>query len=189
MDDSLQTDHDRIGGLAGRIAPVGRRLLGRQARLRRATGQRLGEAVAARHEPPKAAEAARRLAPVRLVTRSAAAPAAASSAAPGPAESGWEPSTTESTVLPGMSDWAAEWMFGDQGTALATGDPWMGGIGLEPRTPEQKRLSRVKRGGLEVSRGAKILEGDEQPPAPPEPGEAPSPPAPRRLARAPRTTE
>ena len=84
MDDAPQTEHGTR--LARLIAPVGRRVLGRHARLMRASGLRLGEAVAARHEPPEAAKAARRLAPVRLVTRAPAAappaPAVAARAAP-----------------------------------------------------------------------------------------------------------
>src|SRR5689334_1455295 len=110
MNDAPQTSG---AGLAARIAPVGRRLLRRHARLMRASGLRLGEAVAARHEPPEPAKSARRLAPVRLVTRSSAPPAApAPSAAGAP---GWEASPTESTVLPGVSDWGAEYLFGDAG--------------------------------------------------------------------------
>src|SRR6185295_6308855 len=108
------------GGLARRIAPVGRRLLGRHARLMRASGRRLGEAVADRHQPPAPAVAARRLAPVRLVTRSPA-PESPPVSAPG-----WEPSATESTVMPGISDWAAEYLFGDAGTAVSSGEAWMG---------------------------------------------------------------
>ncbi|HEX5619427.1 MAG TPA: hypothetical protein VFX51_13465, partial [Solirubrobacteraceae bacterium] len=175
MDDTPQTEHGT--GLAGLIAPVGRRVLGRHARLMRATGLRLGEAVAARHEPPEAAKAARRLAPVRLVTRAAApAPAAAAPAAPGaPAAPASPPSGTESTIMPGLSDWAAEYMFGDADAAVSTAQPWMGGAGLTPRTPEERRLSRIKRGGPEVARGAKILEGDETLPAA----------SPKRLARRP----
>ena len=64
-------------------------------------------------------------------------------------------------MLPGISDWAAEWMFGDGGTAVAQAEPWAGGAAVKPRTPEEKRLSRLKRGGPEVSRGARILEGDD----------------------------
>src|SRR5215218_6937285 len=126
MDDAPQTEHG--SGLAGLIAPVGRRVLGRHARLMRASGLRLGEAVASRHEPPEPAKAARRLAPVRLVTR---APAAAPPA-PAPAPS-WEPSSAESTVMPGVSDWAAEYLFGDAGAAVSSGDAWAGGAGLKPR--------------------------------------------------------
>ena len=74
-------------------------------------------------------------------------------------------SATESTILPGVSDWAAEWMFGDESSAISTAQPWMGGAGMSPRTPEERRLSRIKRGGPEVARGARILEGDEAPAA------------------------
>src|SRR5687767_14093381 len=107
MDDGSRT-HDFVA----RIAPVGRRLLGRQARLLRATGATLGEAVARRHETPDSARAAQRLAPVKLVSRSAApaaaAPAAAAPPAPDAGGSGFDASGESSTVLPGISDWAAE---------------------------------------------------------------------------------
>src|SRR4051812_20115226 len=121
MKDAPQTEHGK--GLAGRIAPVGRRVLGRHARLMRASGLRLGGAVAGRQDPPEAAKAARRLAPVRLVTRSPAPPAATAPAAS--AEPAWQPSSTESTVMPGVSDWAAEYLFGDASAAVSSGDPWM----------------------------------------------------------------
>src|SRR5919198_3904078 len=173
MNDVSQTSG---AGLAAKIAPVGRRLLGRHARLMRASGLRLGEAVAARHESPGPAKAARRLAPVRLVTRASspppAAPTPANSSPPGES---WEPSATESTVMPGVSDWGAEYLFGDASAAVSTGQGWLGGAGLQPRTPEERRLSRLKRGAAEVGRAAKILEGDETPP----------PPARKRLARRP----
>src|SRR5215212_10191033 len=158
MNDASQTEHG--SGLAGLIAPVGRRVLGRHARLMRASGLRLGEAVAARHEPPDAAKAARRLAPVRLVTRSAA-PAAGAPAAPAAAasaEPAWQPSSTESTVMTGVSDWAAEYLFGDATAAVSSGDAWMGGAGITPRTSEERRVSRLKRGAPETARAAKILE-------------------------------
>src|SRR4051812_25584816 len=146
-------------GLAARIAPLGRRLLGRHARLLRATGYSMGHAVAERHEPPGAARAARRLAPVRLVSRSAAPRAA-------PVGPAWQPSTTESTVMPGVSDWGAEYLFGDAASAVSSGDAWLGGAGLTPRTPEERRVTRAKRGAAEVAREARILEGDERPPVP-----------------------
>src|SRR4051794_41851020 len=98
MDDVPKTS------FAARIAPLGRRLLGRHARLLRATGASLGHAVAQRHEPPEPARAARRLAPVRLVSRSAGPAAApASGSGPRPAEPAGEPSPPESTLLPGGS--------------------------------------------------------------------------------------
>src|SRR5919108_3234743 len=181
MADGPQTDQAGLSGLVSRLAPVGRRLLGRQARLQRATGRQLSEAVASRHEPPEPARAARRLAPVRLVTRSAApgvgapaAPAPAPAPAPSPAaEGGWEASSSQSTILPGMSDWAAEWMFGDETAAVQAAHPRMGGAHLKPPTPEERRLSRIKRGGPETARAARILEGDEQAPAGRTPEEQP----------------
>src|SRR3954453_23073321 len=99
MDDVPKTS------FAARIAPLGRRLLGRHARLLRATGYSMGHAVAERHEPPAPARAARRLAPVRLVSRSGApVRASASGSGSASAEPAWQPSATESTVLPGVSD-------------------------------------------------------------------------------------
>src|ERR687896_6886 len=120
---------------------IGRRLLGRQAAIARGSGVRLARAVAGRHERPE---------PV---------PAAAE-----PAAEPWVPSPTESTITPGISDWGAEWLFGDADTALATGTPFMGGAGVAPPTPEEKRVARARRGAPEVGRGAKILEGDERAP-------------------------
>src|SRR4051794_26885825 len=166
MDDVPKTS------FAARIAPLGRRLLGRHARLLRATGYSMGHAVAERHEPPAPARAARRLAPVRLVSRSGAplrapAPGAGSGSASARGEPAWQPSATESTVLPGVSDWAAEYLFGDATSAVSSGDAWLGGAGLTPRSPEERRVSRAKRGAADVARETKILEGDERPPVPP----------------------
>src|SRR3954468_20207655 len=109
--------------MLGRRSLVGTRLLGRQRRIARATGLSLSEAVAGRHEPPKSVEGATRLAPVKLLMRQSSAPAparpapaapAAPPSAPAAAPSGegedWSASTTESTVVPGMSDWAAEYL-------------------------------------------------------------------------------
>src|SRR4051812_9054120 len=176
-------------GLAARIAPLGRRLLGRHARLLRATGYSMGHAVAERHEPPAPARAARRLAPVRLVSRSGPpgrAPSSGSGLGPGSTEPAWQPSATESTVLPGVSDWAAEYLFGDATSAVSSGDAWLGGAGLTPRSPEERRVSRAKRGAADVARETKILEGDERPPAPPDPERLarprPTPPPPHAPA-------
>ena len=149
---------------------IGRRLLGRQAVVARGSGLRLGRAVAGRHERPEPVRAAMRLVPKReTLARSAApAPAPAAPAAAAEAEA-WVASPTESTIAPGMSDWGAEWLFGDADAAMATGTPFMGGAGVAPPTPEEKRIARMKRGAPEVGRGAKILEGDEQLPPPAEP--------------------
>src|SRR5215207_2799968 len=100
---------------------IGRRLLGRQAVVARASGLRLGRAVAGRHEPPEPARAALRLVPRRAPVARSVAPAAAA-----PAAEAWVPSQTESTVMPGVSDWAAEWLFGDGDAAVATGTPFAG---------------------------------------------------------------
>src|SRR3954454_5626946 len=188
--------------MLGRRSLVGTRLLGRQRRIARATGLSLSEAVAGRHEPPKSVEGATRLARVKLLMRQSAAPAPAPAApaapaaaaappsAPAAAPSGegedWSASTTESTVVPGMSDWAAEFLFGDEQVARAAADPWAGGLGVTPRTPEERKLSRLKRGAPEAARGARILEPGDEPPATaptesiartPAPSAAPAPPA------------
>src|SRR5215212_6179740 len=90
---------------------IARRLLGRQAAVTRATGLRLGRTVARRHERPEPARAAVRLVRRKAGVARAAAPAA--SAAPAPAAESWTPSPTESTITPGISDWGAEWLFGE----------------------------------------------------------------------------
>ncbi|MGI8779136.1 MAG: hypothetical protein ACR2L8_03010, partial [Solirubrobacteraceae bacterium] len=166
---------------------IGRRLIGRQAAVTRASGLRLGRAVTGRHERPEPARAALRLVPkpAGLARTAAAVPAALAGA------ESWTPSTTESTITPGISDWGSEWLFGDADAAVATGSPFMGGAGISPPTPEEKRVARLKRGGPEVARAARILEGGERPPAA-EPGgpppSAPEPDAPAAAgpARAPR---
>ena len=112
---------------------IGRRLLGRQATVTRASGLRLGRAVAARHAKPEPARAAVRLVPRTGVARSAApgapapaAPAGPAAPAPAPAAAApaapahdWDASPVESTIAPGLSDWAADWLFGD-GVPLET---------------------------------------------------------------------
>src|SRR5688500_18381800 len=149
---------------------IGRRLLSRQAAVTRAAGMRLGRIVTARHETPEPVRAAMRLVPnpAGIARAAAAAPAPAPAApapAPAPAASeAWVPSPTESTIVPGISDWAADWMFGDGDTAVAAGDPFVDGA-IPPRTAEEKKLARLKRGGPEVARAARILEGDELPPS------------------------
>src|SRR5215211_3036630 len=173
---------------------IGRRLLGREARLTRASGLRLGRAVAARHERPEPVRAAMRLVPKKAGVARAATPA------PAPAADQWVAAATESTIVPGISDWGAEWLFGDSDEAIATGRPFMGGAGVDLPTPEEKRVARTKRGGLEVGRAARIREGDEEPAAaagparvsrsPAEaPASTPAPPDPaptkRRVARTP----
>src|SRR5919108_110878 len=143
---------------------IGHRLLGRQARLTRASGLRLGRAVAGRHERPEPVRAALRLVPKKAGVARAAAPAPA----PALAEEQWVASPEESTILPGVSDWGAEWLFGDADAAVAAGTPFMGAESAV-RTPEEKRVARIKRGGPEVARAAKIIEGPEQPPPTPGP--------------------
>src|SRR5215207_8857566 len=162
---------------------IGRRLIGRQATMARASGLHLGRSVAARHGKPEPVRAAMRLVPkpAGLARSAAAAGPAAAAAAPAAAasaEPAWEPSPTQSTIAPGLSDWASEWLFGDGDAAIATGTPFMGGAGIAPPTAESKRVARVARGGPEVARAAKIFEGDDGPPRPePERAGAPEPPA------------
>src|SRR5688572_19545963 len=97
---------------------IGRRLLSRESKVTRASGLRLGRTVAGRHERPEPVRAAMRLVPRAAgVARTAAPPGPA--AAPAPAAGGWVPSATESTIMPGISDWASEWLFGDADAAVA----------------------------------------------------------------------
>ena len=138
---------------------IGRRLLRREAAVTRSSGLRLGRAVARRHERPEPVRAAMRLVPKPAGVARAAAPSPAAAPAPAPAADAWVPSATESTIMPGISDWGSEWLFGDADTAVSTGAPFAPGSDYTPRTPEQKRLSRLKRGGPEVARAAKIVEG------------------------------
>src|SRR5918995_6416405 len=145
---------------------IGGRLLGRQATMSRASGLSLGRSVTARHGKPEPVRAAMRLVPKPAgIARAAAAGGAAASPAPAPAPAApapaWEASPEQSTIAPGMSDWAAEWLFGDGDAAVASGTPFMGGAGVAPPTPEEKRLARIARGGPEVARAQKIFEGDE----------------------------
>src|SRR5215208_5791847 len=172
---------------------IGRRLIGRQATMARASGLHLGRSVAARHGKPEPVRAAMRLVPkpAGLARSAAAGPGAAAPAAGASAEPAWEPSPTQSTIAPGLSDWASEWLFGDGDAAIATGTPFMGGAGVAPPTSESKRVARVARGGPEVARAAKIFEGDEGPPRPAhEPqraraAETPAAPAEPTVARTP----
>ena len=138
---------------------IGRRLLGRQAAVTRASGLRLGRAVAGRHERPEPVRAAMRLVPKRAgVARCGGAAAAAPAA----------PAEGMGAVGDREHDHAGHLRLG-LGVAVRrraarryrTGSPFMGGAEHKPRTPEQKRVSRIKRGGPEVARAAKILEGDD----------------------------
>src|SRR5215208_5189839 len=128
---------------------IGRRLLGRQATVTRASGLRLGRAVAARHGKPEPVRAALRLVPRAGLARSSApgAPAAAGPAAPGGAPAApagpppaaapahdWDASASESTIAPGLSDWAADWLFGDGDAAVSSGTPFMGGATVGRQT-------------------------------------------------------
>ena len=178
----MDQSRDGQDGLRPVIAPLGRRLIGRSAKMTRASGLTLGRTVAQARRP-KLLPAATRLVPYSVAREPAGTAAPAAAAAP--AESGgedWTASTTESTVLPGISDWGAEYLFGDAAAAQSDGEPWMGGAGLQPKTPEERRLSRLARGGLEMGRGAKILETGETirqgtpPPSSPSYPEAPAPP-------------
>src|SRR5918998_1149290 len=95
---------------APRHMKLGRRIAGRHAAVARASGLRLGSAVASRHQKPEPVRAAMRLVPKPAgLARAAAAPApAAGTPEPEPAQPAWTPSPTDSTVMPGISDWAAD---------------------------------------------------------------------------------
>src|SRR5205085_11686628 len=82
----------------------------RRRRLRRASDRRLAENVAERRRPKRLA-ASRRLAPRPVVTPAAAAPVVAA---------------------PGLSDFAARWMFGD---GVAEGTPFAGGAAADYERP------------------------------------------------------
>src|SRR5689334_14566096 len=109
--DEAKERQDRHSTVVGQL---GRRVLQRHSR-RAPSGTRLAEAVARRHEPPSTVAGATRLAPVSLRRHAVDRSPAAADPAAGEV---WTPSTTESTVMPGVSDWAAEWLFGDQDKAV-----------------------------------------------------------------------
>ena len=85
-----------------------------------------------------------------------------------------------------MSDFAAQWMFGDQQAASADLMSMSEAAKLpETATKEQKIARFLARGGLERSRGARIVEGaGTGTPIPSEELGVPDP-GPKKLARAP----
>ena len=112
------------------------------------------------------------------------APAAPSAAAPpdaGSARPEWVP--------PEMSDFAAQWMFGDQQSASSDLVSMAQAEKLPEPSREQKLARFLARGGLERSRGARIVEGagTGTPISSEELGFAASAPdpGPKKLARAP----
>src|SRR4051794_6916100 len=106
-------------------------------------------------------------------------PAAPAPAAPGPAP----------RELPrGMSDFAAQWLFGDQSEAQDSLMSMAEAEKLREPTKEERVARFIARGGLERSRGARIVEGAASgtPLSPDELGVADEPePAPKKLSRTP----
>src|SRR4051794_23422679 len=130
---------------------------------------------------------------------SAAEPSAAAAPAPGASASvarSPEPAAAESSrpswAPSWMSDFAAQWMFGDQ-SAASEGLMTMDAAAKMPEPTKEQRIARfIARGGLERSRGARIVEGAGSGPIPAselgasgdaEPQE--SEPRPMKLARTP----
>jgi hypothetical protein len=152
-------------------------------------GRRLARAVV-QARTPKRLQASLRLAPPRLAPSRDVAPqrvarmpepALPAMAPPSPASSrpAWAPAE--------MSDFAAQWMFGDEAEARASLISMQAAEKLPEPTREQRIARFLARGGLERSRGAEILEGpaprrddsaDERPPT-----SAPSSMTPERPAR------
>src|SRR3954454_22950886 len=108
-------------------------------------------------------------------------PAAPAPAAPGPAP----------RELPrGMSDFAAQWLFGDQSEAQDSLMSMAEAEKLREPTKEERVARFIARGGLERSRGARIVEGAASgtPLSPDELGVAEEPEpsaAPKKLSRTP----
>ena len=142
----------------------------------RAAG-RLGESVAAARVP-KHLRAATRLAgdspalPAPGPVPRPAAPSTSVSRSPAPApepEPAAAPAGGEEKQwnIPGMSEFAAEWMFGDQEKALKMGVPFapVARMGDE-EWKERQREYRKARGATEFGRGAAIVEGGGSGPVP-----------------------
>src|SRR3954471_22902119 len=98
--------------------------------------------------PPPPAPASAAAAPGAL-----AAPASPPAAAP---EAGFE---RPEWAPPDMSDFAAQWMFGDQQSAGSDLVSMAQAEKLPEPSREQKLARFIARGGLERSRGARIVEG------------------------------
>src|SRR3954452_6196141 len=171
--------------------PMGLRVVARHS-AGRAGGREFAHGVVESHRP-KRLEASTRLSPV---ARSAApAPPAPPAPAPAPAPAASEPvpapapspSRPGPVELPrGMSEFAAEWLFGDQATASASLMSMAEAEKLPEPTKEERVARFIARGGLERSRGARIVEGSGTGPISPEQlGMADAPESPKRLARAP----
>src|SRR4051812_26095879 len=85
--------------------------------------------------------------------------AAAAAAAPAPPSAGDTGFERPEWAPPDMSDFAAQWMFGDQQSA---GNDLLSMAQAEkmPEPSKEQKLARfIARGGLERSRGARIVEG------------------------------
>jgi hypothetical protein len=98
--------------LARLVAPLGRSVLARRGRLQRVGGVRLARFVGARHRPDRIVESATRLARGRRFDSRSPAVAQQWASVPRP---------------PGMTEFAAEWIFGD---GPPQGIPFAGGLGL-----------------------------------------------------------
>src|SRR6185436_11850514 len=85
----------------------------------------------------------------------ARAPASAARTPAAPAA----PHAGPSNLPRGMSDFAAQWLFGDQGDAQASLMSMAEAEKLGEPTKEERVARFIARGGLERSRGARIVEG------------------------------
>src|SRR5919197_5536423 len=116
--------------LIAKIAPLGRRLLAREAHVTRATGMRLARAVAERHRP-KHLDASTRLARGRSLARRSVAPV-----------------EHERVEMPSyISDFAAAVLFGDGGSSY---EPPESGERVSPLFAETARLKESKAQRLAV---------------------------------------
>ena len=144
---------------------IGRRVLDRSERLSRAAGLGLSHAVVARTQSGVLPRAKRLVPGARPTWRATAAREPAVARAPaGAGDEGWVASQTESTILPGASDWAADWLFGGGEAAESEGTPWMGAA--TPAAAAPKKLSRRAASAPAAARTYKVLESGEEPPAP-----------------------
>src|SRR3954451_18302650 len=107
-----------------------------------------------------------------------AAPVVARAVAPASAPPAPPPSARPAWAPPEMTNFAAQWLFGDQDEAREGLVP-MHVAETMPEPGREQRLARfLARGGLERSRGAEMLEGPAEEPAP-------GPAGPKRLSRMP----
>src|SRR3954468_18085574 len=157
-------------------------------------GRALAHEVVEAHRP-KHLPASTRLKPV--AARAGAAPPVAPPAAEFAYESYDAPAAAPASPAPrsgprdlprGMSEFAAQWLFGDQGDAQNSLMSMVEAEKLREPTKEERVARFIARGGLERSRGARIVEGAASgtPLSPGELGVADEPePAPKKLSRTP----